>query len=310
MRQGFTLIVALAAATTVSAQQGGSAGLTQQQRAEIELAQVNLATVRPRAAVEARITTGAPYSGEAVTEFSQVLSDGNRIARKTLTRVFRDSDGRTRREQTASTAGGGTVSVTIVDPVAGTSYVLDPGTRVALVAPTLMKVLVGAGGRGGAGAGAGAAAPASEPADLLARRREVELAAQPRSESVGSGQLRDKLERAASGNDTSTTESLGQQMMEGVMAEGTRTTTTIPAGTIGNAQPITIVSEQWFSTDLQVLVMTRHSDPRSGESTYRLTNIVRGEPDRSLFEVPADYTVKEPTALRRRQPEEPSIHER
>ena len=77
------------------------------------------------------------------------------------------------------------------------------------------------------------------------------------------------------------------------MATGTRTTTVIPAGAIGNEQPIRIVSEQWFSPDLELLVLTRHSDPRTGDTTYRLTNIVRGDPDRSLFEVPADYTVKE-----------------
>ncbi len=96
-------------------------------------------------------------------------------------------------------------------------------------------------------------------------------------------------------------ESLGKQMMEGVEAEGTRTIATIPAGTLGNEQPIQIVSERWYSPELQTVVMTRHSDPRVGETTFRLTNINRGEPARSLFEVPADYTVKEgpPTFMRR-----------
>jgi hypothetical protein len=85
--------------------------------------------VEARAAVESRITTGAPYSAEAVTESLQVLSDGNRIARKTTTRVYRDSEGRTRREQLTST---GTVqSVTISDPVAGSMYVLNPSERTA-----------------------------------------------------------------------------------------------------------------------------------------------------------------------------------
>ena len=76
----------------------------------------------------------------------------------------------------------------------------------------------------------------------------------------------------------------------------------IPAGGVGNAQPITVVSEQWFSPDLQVLLMTRHSDPRTGETNYRLTNIVRGEPDRSLFDVPADYTIKNNVAMPVRVP--------
>ena len=88
------------------------------------------------------------------------------------------------------------------------------------------------------------------------------------------------------------------------MPRGTRTTTTIPAGTIGNEQPILIVAEQWFSPDLKVLVMTKHSDPRTGETTYRLTNIVQTEPARSLFEVPADYTLKD-SVIRRQSPMQP-----
>ena len=98
------------------------------------------------------------------------------------------------------------------------------------------------------------------------------------------------MARAAAGE--TVREELGTQTVEGVAATGTRTTTTIAAGAIGNLQPIKVVSEQWFSTDLQVLVLTKHSDPRSGDTTYRLVNIVRAEPDRSLFTVPPDYTIK------------------
>ena len=88
-------------------------------------------------------------------------------------------------------------------------------------------------------------------------------------------------------------EQLGKQNIEGVEAEGTRTTVTIPAGEIGNERPIEIVSERWYSPELQLVVMTRHSDPRFGETTYKLTNINRTEPAKSLFEVPSDYTIKE-----------------
>jgi hypothetical protein len=87
-------------------------------------------------------------------------------------------------------------------------------------------------------------------------------------------------------------EKLPARNVEGVMAEGTRTTRTIPAGAIGNEAPIVTVTEEWYSADLQVLVMTKTSDPRSGESTYRLLNISRAEPNQSWFEIPADYTVK------------------
>ena len=100
-------------------------------------------------------------------------------------------------------------------------------------------------------------------------------------------------------------EDLGTQTIEGVSANGTRTTFTIPVGQIGNERPIEIVDERWFSKDLQMVVMTRHSDPRSGETVYRLTNINRTEPDHSLFEVPGDYQMKETTMLpmRTRKPE-------
>jgi hypothetical protein len=88
-------------------------------------------------------------------------------------------------------------------------------------------------------------------------------------------------------------EALGKQIIEGVEAEGTRITVTIPAGEIGNDRPIQIVNERWYSPELQLVVMTRNSDPRTGETTYKLTNINRAEPARSLFEVPADFTIKE-----------------
>ena len=88
-------------------------------------------------------------------------------------------------------------------------------------------------------------------------------------------------------------ESLGKQTIEGIEAEGTRSITTIPAGEIGNEQPIEMVFESWYSPELQTVIMSKHSDPRSGENTYRLTNINRTEPAHSLFEVPSDYTIQE-----------------
>lgn len=89
------------------------------------------------------------------------------------------------------------------------------------------------------------------------------------------------------------TESLGQQTIEGVAAEGKRTTTTIPAAAMGNQRPITTVIEEWFSPELQVTILSSTKDPRLGETTYRLTNIQRTEPPATLFTVPTDYTVKD-----------------
>ena len=87
------------------------------------------------------------------------------------------------------------------------------------------------------------------------------------------------------------TEDLTPQNIEGVYATGKRVTHTIPAGQIGNDKPIVTVEEVWYSPDLRMNVMTKRSDPRMGENTYRLTNINRAEPDPSLFQVPADYTM-------------------
>jgi hypothetical protein len=91
----------------------------------------------------------------------------------------------------------------------------------------------------------------------------------------------------------STTVSLGTQMVNGVSAEGTRTTRTIPAGAIGNEKPIVISVERWYSPDLQMNVMIKRSDPRTGDNVFQLTNIIRSEPEPTLFQVPSDYTVKQ-----------------
>ncbi len=253
--------------------------------------------LRARMAIEAKITAGAPYSAEAVTETTQALADGNRINRKSVTRIYRDSEGRTRREEIDDT--GAIVTVAIVDPVAHLSYVLSPASRTAYREQVLLRTPMM---RSGGGA----------PADTVSKM-EAELRAQSEMVRRGAEQRGDAPPppppaprspgapppppppppASPAPNRELVTENLGQQTIEGVNATGSRSTTTFPAGAIGNLQPIKIVVEQWMSTDLQVLVMTKHSDPRSGETTYRLQNIVRAEPDRSLFTVPADYTLKE-----------------
>jgi hypothetical protein len=90
-------------------------------------------------------------------------------------------------------------------------------------------------------------------------------------------------------------------VIEGVTATGSKSTITMDAGTIGNEKPIVVTSEEWFSPDLKVLIQTKHSDPRTGDTSYRLTNIVQAEPARTLFEVPPDYTLQE-SAIRRQGP--------
>jgi hypothetical protein len=198
-----------------------------------------------------RTVKSAPFSATAETEFVQTLGNGSTITRKSTAMLYRDSEGRTRREQTLShvgpfaTAEDAPQMIFISDPVAGVSYMLDPRHRTARKMPTR------------------------------------------------SGPPRDRPEPPSRPDAEAKTKALGKQMIEGVEAEGTRSTITIPVGKIGNDQPLEIVSERWYAPALQEVILSKHSDPRYGVNTYRLKNINRSEPSASLFQPPADYTQKE-----------------
>ena len=237
---------------------------------------------------------GAPYSAEAVTMVVQALADGNRISRESKAAVYRDAAGRTRREQGLAIIGamvGGPEDrqqVQITDPQAGITYILDMGTRTAhkLAVPkmALTRALAPTAAGGAATFELPLPPPASGGHGAVFYRRGVFTNSKPPA-----------------------IEHLGKQIVEGVEAEGTRSTITIPAGQIGNDLPLNIVSEKWFSPELKVLVLSRQTDPRFGETTYRLTNIVRAEPPPDLFEPPPDFTVVEPgatagTMIRTRKP--------
>lgn len=209
-----------------------------------------------------KVVSGAPFNAVAVSETTQTLSDGNHISRKTQTNLFRDSQGRVRREVTLpaigplATSGQPKSFVFISDPVASTTFILHPDTKTAQQLGKRFGAMKGA------------------MKDML-------------KDKIGSRQQ----QAMAEGNLTK--EDLGTQTIAGVSAQGTRITHTIPAGQIGNEKPITVVSERWYSNDLQMVVMSKRSDPRFGETTYTLTNIQRSEPNASLFAVPSDYTVKQ-----------------
>jgi hypothetical protein len=252
------------------------------------------------------LVKGAPYSAQAVTENTQVLSDGNRIVRKNTTAIYRDSEGRTRHDQTLGAIGPYSVqgdpakTFFINDPVAGVHFVLEPNSKIArkMFMPThdgpIFERKIAPPRADGPettvfirGGQAGIPAEKMRQGDqVFVTSGTVDIRGAHQGET---GAMEIRADKPANLK----TESLGTQTIEGVAAEGTRATFTIPAGEIGNEQPINIVTETWFSPELKVLVMRKHSDPRNGEMVYRLTNINRTEPDRSLFEVPADYTVKE-----------------
>lgn len=246
-----------------------------------------------------KLVKGSPYSAQAVTEMTQVLSDGNRIVNTSSAAVYRDREGRTRREQTLkaigtfSLSGEAFQSISINDPVAGVAFVLEPHSRIARKIQGL-RIDAASGERfrvrspNGEGPAISFNTTANGPVTVRRGTAEAKMV--------------EERERTAFRK-----EELGTQTIEGVNAVGTKTTITIPAGQIGNERAIEIVDEQWYSPELQAMVMTRHSDPRSGETVYRLTNINRAEPDGSLFEVPAGYTVneQEPTRFRFERPAKP-----
>ncbi len=238
---------------------------------------------------DGKLVTGAPYSAQVVTEITQTLGDGNRIVNRVTASIYRDSEGRTRREQTLRTIGGFATAgdapqmIFINDPVAQMSYVLDVRTHVARKMP-FFRFEVRVPPPAEAGKTPGSTETRTPPPDSGESNGNVYVMTTP----PASGGYRVEY---YGGGKRAKAESLGKQLIEGVQAEGTRTTVTIAAGEIGNELPIAIVNERWYSPELQTVVMSRQSDPRFGETVYRLTNIDRGEPDKSLFEVPGDYSV-------------------
>jgi hypothetical protein len=238
---------------------------------------------------------GAPFTADAVTEFTQVLSDGNRIERHYSTSLARDSRGRTRREQEMAlvgpltvlrmepdgpkvwtTAGGGgrgqafyvgtgtnepQRTIVINDPVERVEYSLNPARKEARRSPGLVLQKL-------------EKLTTTLDARNLADAEKAKLADAEKSDAGAP-----------------LVEQLGTRQFEGITATGVRTTNTIPAGEIGNLNPIKLVTERWFSNELGMAVQITRSDPRSGDTVYRLTNIVRAEPPPDLFTVPSDYTV-------------------
>ncbi|MGA7842468.1 MAG: hypothetical protein WCA34_16230 [Candidatus Acidiferrales bacterium] len=203
-----------------------------------------------------KVVTGAPFSATFTTESTETLADGNQIKHTSSGTIARDSQGRTRRDMTLPALGPMAVAGQAAPHV---TFVNDPvaGTRYILEADT---------------------------------KTARQMPAPPdKSEFTRAARTGGARERGADAETVTT--SLGTQMIGGVTAEGTRYTRTIPAGQIGNVKAIVIVTERWYSPDLQMVVMTKRSDPRSGDTVFQMTSIARTEPAATLFQVPADYTV-------------------
>jgi hypothetical protein len=223
--------------------------------------------------------TGQPFSAMQETETIQTLADGTHITQGVQkVMYYRDSLGRVRTQRTALQPPGFAdasqkppVFIEIQDPVGGYRYVFDSnGSTVRRMPYGPMRVQT----RNAVGTNV--------------------ASVQPLPAKITPAQSGQRLIEGHSLADVSNA-NLGSQTIEGLVAEGTRTTTTWPAGSIGNDRPVTSTFERWMSRDLGMEVMTKRSDPRSGESTMRLTNISRSEPDASLFQPPAGAEIVDPS---------------
>jgi hypothetical protein len=224
---------------------------------------------------------GAPYSATVTNESIQTLADGNRIVQTSTGTTARDAQGRSRQDTALPAIGNLSAAnaphlVFIQDPVAQVSYVLNLTDKTAQKLPMPPPNA------------AGSAAPAVANAFYIQSGGGPSTAAAPMPMPPPMALQRTIV---ASDQDQVATEDLGSQTMEGIVVNGTRTTRTIPAGEIGNDKPISIVTEVWTSPDLKTVISSKRNDPRMGEQTFQLTNVVRAEPDPSLFTVPSDFKI-------------------
>lgn len=251
--------------------------------------------------MDAAPVKGAPFCATVVTEHTQSLADGNRIHTTDSSVLCRDSEGRTRREAGLNLLGASQQTsapklITIVDPVAGVRYLLDTENKIAQKMPLLLE-------GGPVTAEAGAQHPAGKQVMIYQRT------GGPGSD-VAFDQVMIKKAGAGPGEEAApNSENLGDQTMDGIHVTGTRVTTTIPAGKMGNEKPITVTSERWYSPELKATIVTKHDDPWAGELKTELKNVNTAEPDAAQFSVPADYKIVDdkegPIKIRLRAPMPP-----
>jgi hypothetical protein len=234
-------------------------------------------------------TAGSPFSAVQQSHSHQVLGDGTQIDRTEAGQYSRDSAGRTRVES----GPAGAQNVVIQDPVGGFIAILDPASRTAqkLPAPPMLKVAATRALPAGAEKGQQVSGQATR--IVTQEFRDLVFTTGAIGGAVGAGVPATAAFRAGDALAKPVIDNLGTQNVGGVTATGQKTTLTIPAGEIGNDRPIQVVGETWYSSDLQMVVKSSNSDPRFGETTYSLTNINRAEPDPSLFQIPADYTISD-----------------
>jgi hypothetical protein len=223
---------------------------------------------------------GAPFSAELTIETPQFSRDGTSKLVDTHSLIYRDKDGRTRREEKSETGAQSNAGAKINDIVAGLSYVLEPRLQVAR-----KRALESADDT--------VVTPAINQGSMSSKTTGRYQVLPSGTTSTGVDSSGSMVNPTAP---TVTKNLLGERLIEGIKVEGTRLTTTHAANSFGNSQPIVIVEERWYSPELRTMVMIKYSDPRFGDSFYRFSDISRTEPLPTLFVVPEKYTVKDDPA--------------
>lgn len=232
-----------------------------------------LAFTQVEMAGPADVVPGRPYSAQLTIVKHQPLVDGNTITQEQHGRVFRDAEGRIRREDETGLPGTGRHQVLITDPIEDTTVLLLPARRLAmrLVPPPGPETALALARDAGNIVDTAASTPVAIAATRAAVTDDFVISLPLPGEPV--------------------TVTLGERRVEGLRAIGTRTTLDIPAAAIGNRERIAIVTEQWYSPELEVVLSSEHRDPRVGTTSYRLHAIESGDPDPSLFQIPPDYAL-------------------
>jgi hypothetical protein len=235
--------------------------------------------------MDASPVKGNPFCGTITSEHTQAFADGNRIHTTENSTLCRDSQGRIRREAEINLLGAAQQKdrpkiVTIIDPVAGVRYMLDSNMKIARKMPIESLALP---------AEAGAGARTSGRMAVFVKDEAVNTSGAAGNVMYYSTTAMAK--NAGPAENPPNIENLGDQTINGIHATGTRVTTTIEAGSMGNEQPILVQSETWSSPELKATVMTKHTDPWAGELKTQLANVSNSEPDPALFTVPSDYKI-------------------
>jgi hypothetical protein len=256
------------------------------------LAQLGIATFQARCSADGAACPGGtligvqenlevvknqPYEAQAITETERILADGSHITQSTTATIARDSEGRTVRIQKF---GNGPTFTTILDPVAKAHIDYTSDTKIAHRMPLPNPATLPSGA---------SVTIASDFVGPAVRPVGAAVGVFEQGHAISSPDL---VFAKVSNGSNAATESLGTKTIEGTEVVGTRTTSTIPAGAVGNDKDLTITFEAWHSPELKLDIQSTQNDPRFGQTTYSLTNIQRSEPEEAMFQVPPDYKVE------------------